>query len=79
MHQGGRKTHDGTGILCPIWDRYKNLPYLQVEAGQVYTLEPRLTVEGYAVATMEEIVVVRENGCEFLSEPQRELICIAEQ
>lgn len=77
-HQVGRKAHDGAGILCPIWDRYKNLPYLKVEAGQVYTLEPRLTVKGYGVATMEEIVVVRENGCEFLSEPQKELICISE-
>ena len=76
-HQVGRMAHDGAGILCPKWDRYKNLPYLRVEAGQVYTLEPRLTVEGYGVATIEEIVVVREDGCEFLSEPQTELICIS--
>jgi len=76
-HQVGRKAHDGSALLCPKWDRYKNLPFLKVEAGQVYTLEPRLTVKGHGVATIEEIVVVTENGCEFLSNPQEKLIVIS--
>ena len=75
-HQVGRQAHDGSALLCPKWDRYKNLPYSKVEAGQVFTLEPRLTVEGYGVATIEEIVVVTDKGCEFLSKPQEELIVI---
>lgn len=75
-HQVGREAHDGAGVLCPIWDRYGSLPYLKVEKGQVYTLEPRVTVEGYGVATIEEEIVVTENGCEFLSEPQKEIILI---
>jgi len=75
-HQVGRKAHDGAGLLCPKWDRYKDLPFLKVEAGQVYTIEPRLNVKGYGVATMEEIVVVTESGCEFLSKPQEKLILI---
>ena len=75
-HQVGRAAHDGAGVLCPIWDRYRDLPYLKVEAGQVYTLEPRVTCEGYGVATIEEEVVVTENGCEFLSEPQQELLLV---
>jgi len=75
-HQVGRMAHDGAGLLCPQWDRYKNLPFLKVEAGQVYTLEPRLTVEGHGIATIEEIVVVTESGCQFLSKPQTELILI---
>lgn len=75
-HQVGRQAHDGAGILCPEWDRYKKLPYLKVEAGQVYTLEPRLTVEGHGIATIEEIVAVTEEGCEFLSKPQEALIVI---
>jgi len=75
-HQVGRKAHDGSALLCPKWERYRNLPYLKVEAGQVYTLEPRLTVKGHGIATIEEIVQVTENGCEFLSEPQEELIVI---
>ncbi len=72
-HQVGRQAHDGAGLLCPKWDRYKDLPYSIVEAGQVYTLEPRLTIAGYGIATVEEIVVVTEDGCEFLSTPQEEV------
>ncbi|MBN2088463.1 aminopeptidase P family protein [candidate division KSB1 bacterium] len=75
-HQVGRSAHDGAGILAPTWERYKQVPYLKVEAGQVYTLEPRVFCPGHGTATIEEIVVVREDGCEFLSNPQVELICI---
>lgn len=75
-HQVGRMAHDGAGLLCPKWDRYKKLPFLKVESGQVYTLEPRLTVEGHGIATIEEIVVVTEEGCKFLSKPQTELTLI---
>ncbi|MEE4310482.1 MAG: Xaa-Pro peptidase family protein [candidate division KSB1 bacterium] len=75
-HQIGRAAHDGAGILCPIWERYGDLPYLKVEEGQVYTIEPRVTCDGYGVATIEEEVVVTENGCEFISNPQKELFLI---
>ena len=75
-HQVGRQAHDGAALLCPKWDRYKDLPYSVVEEGQVYTIEPRLTVEGYGIATIEEIVVVTKDGCEFLSDPQTDLILI---
>ncbi|RPH99980.1 MAG: aminopeptidase P family protein [Calditrichaeota bacterium] len=72
-HQVGRQAHDGAGLLCPRWDRYKDLPFSVVEEGQVYTLEPRLTVEGHGIATIEEIVQVTKDGCEFLSQPQEEV------
>ncbi len=75
-HQVGRKAHDGSGLLCPKWDRYKNLPYSIVETGQIFTIEPRLTVAGHGIATIEEIVQVTDDGCIFLSEPQKELILI---
>ncbi|MBC7186557.1 MAG: aminopeptidase P family protein [Calditrichaeota bacterium] len=75
-HQIGRKAHDGAGILCPRWERYGNRPYELVEEGQVYTLEPRVTVPGHGVATIEEIVVVQKDGCTFLSTPQRELYLV---
>ena len=75
-HQVGRHAHDGAGLLCPAWERYGNLPSLAIEETQVYTLEPRITVPGYGVATMEEIVVVRPGGGEFLSHPQRELYLV---
>jgi Xaa-Pro aminopeptidase len=75
-HQVGRHAHDGAGLLCPEWERYGNLPYLAIEEGQVYTLEPRIILPGFGVATMEEIIVVRPNGGEFLSHPQRELYLV---
>jgi len=75
-HQVGQKTHDGAALLCPEWERYGKLPYLKIEEGQVYTLEPRINIPGYGVATMEEIIVVRKDGGEFLSHPQREIILI---
>jgi Xaa-Pro aminopeptidase len=75
-HQVGRSTHDGAGLLCPVWERYGNLPYLKIEENQVYTLEPRINIPGYGVATIEEIIVVRKDGGEFLSDPQQELILV---
>ncbi len=75
-HQVGRSTHDGAGLLCPEWERYGNLPYLKIEENQVYTLEPRIIMPNYGVATIEEIIVVRKDGGEFLSDPQQELILV---
>ncbi|UCF05100.1 MAG: aminopeptidase P family protein [bacterium] len=75
-HQVGRSTHDGAGLLCPEWERYGNLPYLAIEENQVYTIEPRINIPGFGIATMEEIIVVRPDGGEFLSHPQRELFLI---
>jgi Xaa-Pro aminopeptidase len=75
-HQIGRVAHDGGGLLCPRWERYGTLPYEKVEEGQVYTLEPRLTVEGYGVATVEEMVIVNKDGCEFLSKPQKKIYIV---
>lgn len=75
-HQIGRNAHDGAGLLCPEWERYGNLPYLKVEEGQVYTLEPRIQIPGYGVATIEEIIVVRSGGGEFLSHPQTEIFLV---
>jgi Xaa-Pro aminopeptidase len=72
-HQIGRVAHDGGGGLLPRWERYGNTPMLPIEAGQCFTIEPRLTVEGHGVATCEDIVVVRDDGAAFLSQPQDRL------
>lgn len=75
-HQVGRCAHDGAGLFCPEWERYGNLPYLKVEETQVYTIEPRINIPGYGIATMEEIIVVGPAGGEYLSHPQQELFLI---
>lgn len=75
-HQVGRFAHDGGCLLGPKWERYNNLPYLQVEEGNIFTLEPRLTVKDFGIATVEEEVIVTSVGCEFISERQKELYLI---
>ena len=72
-HQVGRYAHDGTALLGPEWEKYATRPFVPIEKGMVFTLEPRLTVAGYGVATVEEMVVVTDDGAEFLSNAQTEL------
>ncbi len=72
-HQVGRFPHDGTALLGPAWEKYAHKPFQRLEAGMVFTIEPRLTVQGRGIATIEEMVVVTENGAEWLSTPQEQL------
>jgi Xaa-Pro aminopeptidase len=75
-HQVGRLTHDGGCLLGPKWERYGNLPMLEVEEGNVFTIEPRLTIPNYGIATIEEEVLVQKEGCEFLSKRQEEIYLV---
>jgi Xaa-Pro aminopeptidase len=75
-HQLGKTVHDGVAGLFPRWDRYGNAPFLPLEEGQVFTIEPRLPVKGFGVSTIEEEVVITKDGCEFLTPPQKELILV---
>ena len=62
-------------MLGPRWPRYGDSPLQPVEVGNVYTLELGvLTSAGYI--GLEEDVLVTAQGCEFLSEFQREPILI---
>ncbi len=76
-HQVGRYAHDGTALLGPEWEKYARRPFVPIEEGMVFTLEPRLTVPGYGVATVEEMVVVTGDGAQFLSNAQTELRLIS--
>jgi len=76
-HQVGRFPHDGTAILGPKWEKYAQKPFLPLEEGMVFTIEPRLAVPEHGTATVEEMVVVTKTGAEWLSSPQKEIIVIA--
>jgi Xaa-Pro aminopeptidase len=77
-HQVGRYSHDGGALLAPTWERYGNLPFMPLEKDQVFTIEPRIYIKDFGVATVEEMVVITENGAEYLSQPQRELYLISQ-
>jgi Xaa-Pro aminopeptidase len=76
-HQVGRFAHDGTALLGPKWEKYAKRPFQPLEEGMVFTIEPRLTVPGRGVVTIEEMVVVMKEGAAWLSTPQKELWLIA--
>jgi Xaa-Pro aminopeptidase len=75
-HQVGRFPHDGTALLGPAWEKYAKKPFVPIEENMVFTIEPRLTVPGRGIATIEEMVLVKSAGAEYLSSPQKELILI---
>jgi Xaa-Pro aminopeptidase len=75
-HQVGRKAHDGGALLGPAWERYGNLPFIPLEEGQVFTIEPRLYIS-QGVVTIEEMIIVTESGAEWLSPPQEEIYLVS--
>ena len=75
-HQVGRFAHDGTALLGPPWEKYANKPFEPIEERMVFTIEPRLTVPGRGVVTIEEMVLVTGEGAEYLATPQKELILV---
>lgn len=75
-HQVGRDAHDGGALLAPAWERYGGLPFMPLEKDQVFTIEPRIYVKDFGVATVEEMVVITAGGAEYLSRPQKRLILV---
>jgi Xaa-Pro aminopeptidase len=75
-HHIGRTTHDGGTLLGPRWERYGKTPEGLVEAGNVYTIEPSLFLPGYGMIAVEEDVLITDNGLQWLSAPQTEIIVV---
>ncbi|MBU1101210.1 MAG: Xaa-Pro peptidase family protein [Bacteroidetes bacterium] len=75
-HQLGIFSHDGTALLGPKWEKYAEKPFQKLEEGMTFTIEPRLTVPNRGIATIEEMIVIRKDGAEWLTHPQKELILI---
>ncbi len=75
-HQVGRVAHDGGAMLGPRWERYGNSPYLDIEENNIFTIEPRLPIKDYGIATIEEIIVVNKDRAEYLSNPQKEIYVV---
>lgn len=72
-HQVGRMAHDGGAILGPKWERYGKTPTIPVHDGEVYTLELGVILENRGYLGLEEMVVVRPGGVEWLTTRQDEL------
>ncbi len=75
-HQVGRYAHDGTALLGPRWEKYAVKPFQKLEEGMVFTIEPRLTVPGRGVVTIEEMVVVTRDGADWMGRPQKDIILV---
>lgn len=78
-HQVGTAVHDGGLVLGPRTPRYEGRVEGEIEAGNVFTLEPFLVPEEgeeeHPVG-IEEIVLVRSDGAELLTEPQTEPLVV---
>lgn len=75
-HQLGRAVHDGGAILGPKWERYGAMPSVELEAGNIFTLELEINLPGLGCVGLEEDVLIEESGARFLCPRQLELIVV---
>ena len=72
-HQIGRHIHDGGAVLGPKWERYGKAPYIPLEEGNVFTLEPTILQSPNPSMLVEENVVITKEGADWLSKRQTHL------
>ncbi len=65
-HQLGTNAHDGGVLLGPLWERYGDIPKGVVEEGNIFTLELYVKTKNYGMVSLEEDIVVTQDGCRFL-------------
>ncbi|MEP7291053.1 MAG: Xaa-Pro peptidase family protein [Chloroflexota bacterium] len=75
-HQIGRTVHDGSTLLGPRWERYGKTPFGIVEKDNCFTLELGVMVPDYGLVSLEEDVIVTDDGYEWLGQPQTEIIVV---
>jgi len=75
-HQVGTEAHDGGMILGPLWERYGKSGEGIVQKDYVFTLELHVRTKNYGYMSLEEMIVITEDGCRFLIPRQEELICL---
>ncbi|MCE7734272.1 MAG: aminopeptidase P family protein [Candidatus Heimdallarchaeota archaeon] len=75
-HSVGTKAHDGGTLLGPLWERYGDLPNGILEKNNVFTLELYVATKNYGMVSLEEMIVITDDGCEFIIPRQEEFICI---
>jgi Xaa-Pro aminopeptidase len=75
-HQLGRAVHDGGAIIGPKWERYGEMPSIELEAGNIFTLELEINLPGLGCVGLEEDVLIEEYGAKFLCPRQFELIVV---
>lgn len=78
-HQIGKDVHDGGVLLGPQWPRYGKAPYGVIDEGMVFTIEPTIFMDDGIHFIVEENVVVKAEGIEYLSRRQAELILIGKK
>jgi Xaa-Pro dipeptidase len=72
-HQVGRVAHDGGAVLAPRWERYGKMPFVPVQAGEVYTLELGVILPERGYLGLEEMVRVTDSELEWLTNRQLEI------
>jgi Xaa-Pro aminopeptidase len=70
-HQVGRNAHDGGTLLGPTWERYGDQPLGELREGEIYTVELGVETD-WGYLGQEEMVVVTDEGTEFVVPPQEE-------
>ena len=78
-HQIGTNAHDGGVLIGPLWERYGDSPKGIVEEGNIFTLELYVKTKNYGMVSLEEVIVITKDGCQFLVPRCEKFITIEEK